>query len=466
MKIMFQKTTYQQRRNKLRQQVKSGIILLLGNDESPMNYTDNTYHFRQDSSFLYFFGLDFPGLIGIIDIDNGVDYVFGNDYTIDDIVWMGAQPTIKEKALLSGIDQTGSFSQAGEMIKLAYNKGRSVHFLPPYRGEHKLLLQDWCSINHSQANEKASVELIRAVVDQRNIKSAEEIIEIDKAASLTADMHLAAMQMTRPGMTEAEIMAIVNHVALGAGGNLSFPIIATINGQTLHNHFYGNSLREGRMFLLDAGAEIESHYAGDLSSTFPVGPRFTDKQKTIYQVALDAHEHAVSLLKPGVNFRDIHLAACTTIANGMKDLGFMKGNIEDAVQAGAHAMFFPCGLGHMMGLDIHDMEGIGEIYVGYDGKPKSTQFGLKSLRLARKLEPGFVFTIEPGIYFIPQLIDKWCAEKKFTEFLNYDLLETYKDFGGCRNEENYVITDTGARLLGKRLPKTIDKVETERAKAF
>jgi len=463
---MFQKTTYQQRRNKLRQQLKTGMILLLGNDESPMNYTDNTYPFRQDSSFLYFFGLDFPGLTGVIDIDNGKDYIFGNDYTIDDIVWMGAQPTIKEKAYSSGIEHTGTVSQAEEMIKHACKQNRVIHFLPPYRGEHKLLLQEWCAIHPIQANEKASVELIRAVVSQRNIKSAEEIVEIDKAAKLTADMHLAAMQMTRPGMTEAEIMAIVNHVALGAGGNLSFPIIATINGQTLHNHYYGNTLKEGRMFLLDAGAEIESHYAGDLSSTFPVGPRFTEKQKTIYQVALNAHEHAVSLLKPGVNFRDIHLAACTTIANGMKELGFMKGNIEDAVQAGAHAMFFPCGLGHMMGLDIHDMEGIGEVYVGYDGKPKSTQFGLKSLRLARLLEPGFVFTIEPGIYFIPQLIDKWRAEKKFTEFLNYDLLETYKDFGGCRNEENYVITETGARLLGKPLPKTVDSVENERAKAF
>ena len=463
---MFQKTTYQQRRNKLRQQVKSGIILLLGNEESPMNYTDNTYPFRQDSSFLYFFGLDFPGLTGIIDLDNGKDYIFGNDYTIDDIVWMGAQPTIKEKAQLSGIENTGSVSHAEEMIKQAYKQKRTVHFLPPYRGEHKLLLQDWCSINHIEVSQMASEELIRAVVAQRNIKSAEEIIEIDKAATLTADMHLAAMQMTRPGMTEAEIMAIVSHVALGAGGALSFPIIATINGQTLHNHYYGNTLKEGRMFLLDAGAEISLHYAGDLSSTFPVGPKFTEKQKTVYQIALDAHEHAVSLLKPGTNFRDIHLETCTKIAYGMKDLGLMKGNIEDAVQVGAHAMFFPCGLGHMMGLDIHDMEGIGEVYVGYDGKPKSTQFGLKSLRLARELEPGFVFTIEPGIYFIPQLIDKWRGENKFREFLNYDLLETYKDFGGCRNEENYVITETGARLLGKPLPKTIDGVETERAKAF
>ncbi len=463
---MFQKTTYQQRRNRLREQVKSGLILLLGNDESPMNYTDNTYHFRQDSSFIYFFGIDFPGLIGIIDIDNGTETIFGNDYTIDDIVWMGPQPTIKERALLSGVENTGSIANAEALIKKAHSQNRMIHFLPPYRGEHKLLLLDWCGINPKEAVQKASLELIKAVVAQRNIKSEEELTEIDKAAVITADMHLKAMHVARPGMTEAEVMAAVNQVALSAGGNLSFPIIATINGQTLHNHHYGNILPEGRMFLLDAGAEIASFYAGDLSCTFPIGPKFTTAQREVYSLSLAAHEHAVSMLKPGINFKDIHLSTCKVIAEGMKDMGFMKGNCDDAVQQGAHAMFFPCGLGHMMGLDIHDMEGLGEVYVGYDGDAKSTLFGLKSLRLARKLEPGFVFTIEPGIYFIPELIDKWRGEKKFTEFLNYDKLETYKDFGGCRNEENYTITQTGARLLGKPLPKTPDAVEVERQKAF
>ena len=463
---MFQKTTYQQRRNRLKSQVKSGLILLLGNEESPMNYPDNTYHFRQDSSFIYFFGIDFPGLIGIIDIDNGTETIYGKDYTIDDIVWMGSQPTIRERATLSGVENTGTIAQAEVLLKKAQLQNRTIHFLPPYRGEHKLLLLDWCGINPKEAHQKASLPFIKAVVEQRNKKTAEELAEIDKAAILTADMHLMGMRTARPGMTEAEVMAAVNHVALSAGGKLSFPIIATINGQTLHNHYYGNKLKEGRMFLLDAGAEISSYYAGDLSSTFPIGPKFTSTQREIYTLSLQAHEHAVSLLKPGVNFRDIHLSTCKIIAEGMKELGFMKGNCDDAVQQGAHAMFFPCGLGHMMGLDIHDMEGLGEVYVGYDGQPKSTLFGLKSLRLARILEPGFVFTIEPGIYFIPELIDKWRGEKKFTEFLNYDKIETYKDFGGCRNEENYVITEAGAKLLGKPLPKTADAVEVERQQAF
>lgn len=463
---MFQKITYQQRRNRLKNQVKSGLILLLGNDESPMNYLDNTYHFRQDSSFIYFFGIDFPGLIGIIDIDNSTETIYGNDYTIDDIVWMGAQPTIRERAMHSGVENTGTIAQAEALIKKAQSQNRTIHFLPPYRGEHKLLLLDWCSINPKEAHQRASLTLIKAVIEQRNKKSDEEILEIDKAVILTANMHLTAMRIARPEMTEAEVMAVVNQVALSAGGNLSFPIIATINGQTLHNHFYGNKLKEGRMFLLDAGAEIDSFYAGDLSSTFPIGPKFTSVQREIYSLSLAAHEHAVSLLKPGVNFKDIHLSACKVIAEGLKEMGFMKGNCDDAVQQGAHAMFFPCGLGHMMGLDIHDMEGLGEVYVGYDGQPKSTLFGLKSLRLARILEPGFVFTIEPGIYFIPELIDKWRGEKKFTEFLNYDKIETYKDFGGCRNEENYVITETGAKLLGKSLPKTADAVEMERQHAF
>lgn len=463
---MFQKTTYQQRRNRLKSQVRSGIILLLGNDESPMNYPDNTYHFRQDSSFIYFFGIDFPGLIGIIDIDNGTETIYGNDYTIDDIVWMGSQPTIRERAMLSGVENTGTIAQAEASIKKAQAQNRTIHFLPPYRGEHKLLLLDWCAVNPKEAHQKASLVLIKAIVEQRNKKTAEELAEIDRATILTADMHLMGMRTARPGMTEAEVMAAVNQVALSAGGNLSFPIIATVNGQTLHNHYYGNKLNEGRMFLLDAGAEIASYYAGDLSSTFPVGPKFTPVQREIYTLSLLAHEHAVSRLKPGVNFKDIHLSACKVIAEGMKELGFMKGNSDDAVQQGAHAMFFPCGLGHMMGLDIHDMEGLGEVYVGYDGQPKSTLFGLKSLRLARILEPGFVFTIEPGIYFIPELIDKWRGEKKFTEFLNYDKIETYKDFGGCRNEENYLITETGAKLLGKPLPKTADAVEMERQQAF
>jgi Xaa-Pro aminopeptidase len=460
---MFSTSTYVERRNRLRTLLSSGVVLLLGNDESPMNYLDNTFRFRQDSTFLYYFGTDVPGLVGILDIDERTDYFYGDDFTIDDIVWRGPQPTIAERGRQAGVDRTGGVAEAKAFIEDARRKGRRIHVLPPYRADHELRLFDWLGINPRQATGAASTELIQGIVSQRSIKTAEEIVEIDKAVALSADMHRAAMRIIRPGMMEAQVMAVVHQTALAGGGDLAFPIIATRNGQTLHNHHYGNMLEDGRMFLLDAGAEVESRYAGDLSSTFPIGRKFTERQKDVYNVALAAHEHAVSLLRPGRKFKEIHLEACTVIARGMKDLGLMKGNPDDAVREGAHAMFFPCGLGHMMGLDVHDMENLGEVYVGYEGKPKSTQFGLKSLRLARELRPGFVLTIEPGIYFIPELIDKWRGEKAFMDFLNYDLLIQFKDFGGCRNEENYVITETGARLLGKPLPKTVDGVEMVRA---
>ena len=341
-----------------------------------------------------------------------------------------------------------------------------MHFLPPYRPENKIKLHNLLGISVNETNNKASIELIKAVVNQRNYKSPEEIIEIEKAVNTTVEMHLAAMRIVRPGMTEAEVAAEVQKVAVAAGGQISFPIIATINGQTLHNHYHGNTLQSGDMFLLDAGSETAMCYSGDMSSTMPVDARFTERQKEIYKVALQSHNNAISMLKPGVKFKDIHLHAAHTIAEGMKELGFMKGNIDNAVEQGAHAMFFPCGLGHMMGFDVHDMEDLGEVYVGYDGQPKSTQFGLKSLTLGRELKPGFVLTIEPGIYFIPELIDKWRSENKFKEFLNYDKLDQYKDFGGIRNEEDFLITETGARLLGKPLPKSIEDVENERNKAF
>jgi len=459
---MFKPETYIKRRKQLKNDLKSGIILMPGNEESPMNYADNTYHFRQDSSFLYFFGLDHPGLTGLIDVDNDTDYIFGNDLTIDDIVWMGTKPSIKERSLAAGINNTGTISQLDEFLKKAKNSGRKIHFLPQYRALNNIKFFNWLNINPNDVNKFASVELIKSVVNQRNIKTDEEIIQIEEAVNTTVDMHLAAMRMARPGISEADIAATVHQIAIANAGELSFPTIASIHGETLHNHSHKNILKKGDMLLLDAGAENRMHYAGDMSSTIPVDKKFTNRQKEIYSVTLNAHMAAVNALKPGIKFKDIHLLACKTIAQGMKDLGFMKGDINEAVAQGAHAMFFPCGLGHMMGLDVHDMENLGEVYVGYDGKPKSTQFGIKSLRLARELEPGFVLTIEPGIYFIPELIDKWRTEKKFMEFLNYDKLKEYKNFGGIRNEEDYLITKDGARLLGKPLPKTIEDVENER----
>lgn len=463
---MFSKETYISRRQQLCNDVDKGIILLLGNPESPMNYPDNTYHYRQDSTFLYFSGISHPDLAMIIDVENGETTIYGDDYTIDHIVWMGDQPTIKERAERSGIENSQPLNVIAGVLQKAISTGRTIHFLPVYRGENKIQLFEWLNINPNEVKEKSSLELVKAIIKQRNYKSAEEVEEIEKAVNITVDMHLAAMRYARPGLYESQVAAKVEEIALAHDGFISFPVIATINGQTLHNHYHGNKINEGQMFLLDAGAETPIGYAGDMSSTFPVGKAFSSRQKEIYQVALDSHEKAVSMLHPGVPYKEVYFESAKTIMHGMKALGFVKGDVDEAVAAGAHAMFFPCGLGHMMGLDVHDMEDLGEQFVGYDNEPKSTQFGLKSLRLARRLEPGFVLTIEPGIYFIPQLIDLWKAEKRFAGFLNYDMLEKYKDFGGIRNEEDFLITENGARLLGKPLPKAIEEVEYERRNAF
>jgi Xaa-Pro aminopeptidase len=463
---MFSKETYINRRNQLKSQFKSGILLFMGNEESSMNYEDNTYRFRQDSSFLYYFGLDQPGLNGVIDLDEDKDYIFGDDLTIDHIVWMGSHPTIKERSEKVGITNTGSLSEMENLLKVGKYKNRKIHFLPAYRPEHKIKLYNWLEKSVNETNNHASTELIVAVGEQRNIKSAEEIEQLEQVVSVTADMHFAAMRYACPGMTEAQVAAIVHEVAQAAGGDISFPIIATINGQTLHNHYHGNTIKEGDLFLLDAGAENQLHYAGDMSSTFPVSPKFTARQKEIYQIALNAHNAAIDMLKPGINFKEVHFTCARTIFNGLKDMGFVKGDTEEAIHAGAHALFFPCGTGHLMGLDVHDMENLGEQYVGYGGEPKSTLFGIKSLRLGRELKPGYVLTIEPGIYFIPELIDMWQAEKKFAQFINYEKVNEYRNFGGTRNEEDILITENGHKILGKPLAKSIEDVEAERAKAF
>jgi len=457
---MFDQSIYVTRRNRLRTQVGSGLVLFLGNEESPMNYTDNTYRFRQDSTFLYFFGLDAAGLAAVVDLDESTDTIYGNDLTVEDFVWTGPQPSLREMAAKVGVERTETLSRLAEVLARARAQGRGIHFLPPYRPENKLKLQEGLGVRPDRAGSEASVELIKAVVAQRSVKSLEEIAEIEKAVDVTVNMHLTGMRMARPGVTEAEIAAAVHRVALASGGNLAFPIIATVHGEVLHQHAHTGVLRSGGMFLLDAGAETARHYAADLSSTVPVDPKFAERQKEIYRITLAAHEAAKRSLKPGVKHLESHLAACRKIAEGLKDLGLMKGETEEAVRRGAHALFFPCGEGHMMGLDVHDMEDLGEVYVGYEGQPKSTQFGLKSLRLARPLQPGFVVTIEPGIYFNPHLIDQWRTEKKFPEFLDYDRIEAYKGFGGIRNEEDAVITADGYRILGKKKPLTIEEVES------
>ena len=461
---MISKDQFISRRKKLKETVGSGLIFLPGNDESPMNYADNAYHFHQDSTFRYFFGMDFPFLAGVIDCDSGEEILFGNDLTVEDFVWMGPQPTIAERAAAFGISETGDIRSLVELLSKSKTKGRRIHFLPPYRAENKIKLFEWLGILPAESHQEASLELIMAVVNQRNYKSAEEIEEIRKAADISVDMHTAAMRMAQPGVTEAEIAAEANRIAEAAGARIAFPIIATINGQTLHNHYHGNRLKSGDMFLLDTGAEVASGYSADLSSTVPVDARFTPLQRDIYQLTLDSHNRSIEMLKPGVAFKEVYLESARVIVRGMKDMGLMKGDVDSAVENGAHALFFPCGLGHMMGMDVHDMEDLGEVYVGWDGVPKPTQFGIKSLRLGRKLEPGFVLTIEPGIYFIPELIDKWKGEKHNAEFLNFDRINEFRTFGGIRNEEDFLITDTGYQLLGKPKPKSIEDVEAETAK--
>ena len=458
---MFPKETYIERRKKLKKTVGSGLILFLGNNESPMNYADNTFHFRQDSSYLYFLGMNHPNLAGILDCDSGEEWIFGNDYSIEDFVWMGPQPTIAVQAEKFGISKTAPINELLNRLKTAKSGGRNIHFLPPYRPENKIKLFEWLGVLPNEQQKSASLELIKAVINQRNYKTDEEVEEIIKAANTSVDMHTLAMRMAKPGVSESKITAAVQEVAVAAGGQTSFPIIATINGQTLHNHYHGNVLKDGDLFLLDAGAETEMGYCADLSSTVAVNGKFSEKQKEIYEICLASHNTAIEMLKPGIMFKEVYFESARVIVRGLKDLGIMKGNVDDAIVNGAHAMFFPCGLGHMMGLDVHDMEDLGEVNVGYDGEPKSTQFGLKSLRLGRKLEPGFVLTIEPGIYFIPELIDQWKTTNHNAEFYNFDKLEEYRSFSGLRNEEDFLITETGYKLLGKTKPKTIKDVEAE-----
>jgi Xaa-Pro aminopeptidase len=463
---MFSKETYIRRRNKLKKSVGSGLILLTGNNESPMNYADNGYHFRQDSSFLYFFGLNHPFLAGVMDCESGEEMIFGNDLSVEDFVWMGPQPTIAIQSLQVGVSKTGDIKSLADLLRKAKADSRKIHFLPPYRPENMIKLYNWLGIKPDESKTAASLELIMGVVNQRNYKSTEEIMEIRKACDISVDMHTLSMRMAKPGVPEAKIAAAVHEVALTSGGQISFPIIATINGQTLHNHYHGNILKDGDLFLLDAGAETSMGYAGDLSSTVPVNGKFTSMQRDIYTICLESHNNAISMLKPGTPFKEVYFESSRIIVRGLKDLGLMKGSVDDAVENGAHALFFPCGLGHMMGLDVHDMEDLGEVYVGYDGEPKSTQFGLKSLRLGRKLEPGFVLTIEPGIYFIPELIDQWKAKDHNSGFINYNKVEEFRTFGGLRNEENFLITENGYELLGKEKPKSIQDVEAEWAKGL
>ncbi|MBC8343441.1 MAG: aminopeptidase P family protein [Bacteroidetes bacterium] len=457
---MFDSNVYESRRKRLRESVKSGVILILGNNEASMNYPANTYHYRQDSNFLYFFGLDHDGFAGVMDVDSGEDYIFGNDVDMDDIIWMGFQPSLKDRAVKVGIKNTAPLAKLDDFIKDATATGRKIHFSSPYRYDNLLRLENLTGIHHSQIKAKFSEELVKAIVSLRSIKDEGEIIEIEKAIDTAYLMHTTAMKMAQPGVVEQEIAGTIEGIALAHGGPVSFPVILSMDGQTLHNHYHGNTLVEGRMMVCDAGCETTMHYASDITRTVAVGGKFNQRQREIYEAVLQTNMEAIKHVKPGFKNLDLHLLAATTLATSLKEIGLMKGNIDEAVAQGAHALFFPHGLGHMMGLDVHDMEDLGENYVGYDEDvQRSSQFGRAFLRLGRELKKGFVFTIEPGCYFIPALIDQWKAENKFSEFINYDLVESYKDFGGVRIEDDILVTDDGFRVLGKPIPKTISDIE-------
>jgi len=457
---MFDKNVYIERRKLLKKQIKSGVILILGNIESPMNYPANPYPFRQDSNFLYFFGLDKPGFAGIIDGEEDNDYIYGEDFTIDDIVWMGPQPTVKELARGAGVTHTGTLAELAEKLKETISKGLKVHYLPPYRAENTLQLEKLLGIATTDIKNNASVDLIKAIAAQRSIKSGAEVKEIEKALDISHEMYNTVMEMAKPGVYEKEIVGKIEGIVGSYGSYISFPTILSINGETLHNHFHGNQLKESKLLVIDSGAESPEHYASDITRTLPVGGTFTPEQKDIYQIVLNSQLAAINAIKPGIPYKDIHLVTAAVIANGLKGIGLMKGDIEAAVKEGAHALFFPHGLGHMLGLDVHDMEDLGEDYVGYDESvQRSDQFGLAYLRLAKELKPGFVLTVEPGIYFIPALIDLWKTENKFNDFIDYSKVEGFKGFGGIRIEDDVLVTNKNHRVLGKPIPKTIEEIE-------
>jgi Xaa-Pro aminopeptidase len=460
---MFSKQTYIERRKILKSKVGSGLILFLGNDESGMNYLDNVYPFRQDSSFLYYFGLDIASIHAIIDIDNDQEIIFGDELTIDDIVWTGPKEPLHEKAAKIGITQVKPLAAVSGYLHGVVSRKQNVHFLPPYRAEHDLKLQEWLHIAPSEASQRASVTLIKAIVSMRSYKTAEEIADIEKAVDTSVDMHLEFMKIARPGMTEKELAGKLQSIAIGQGGDISYPIILTVNGEILHTHARDLAIQDGQLGLCDAGAETAMRYCGDLTRTIPVGKRFTTIQKEMYEIVLHAQKSAKAACKPGVLFKDVHTLACIKLLEGLKQVGVVKGDPEEAVAHDVHTLFFQCGLGHMMGMDVHDMENLGEQYVGYtEDLKKGTTFGWKSLRLGRALEPGFVFTVEPGLYLIPTLIDRWKAENKLSQFVDYNKLEQFRDFTGVRIEDNIVMTEDGNRVLGKELVKEVGDVEALR----
>jgi Xaa-Pro aminopeptidase len=457
---MFATEVYVNRRKKLLAKINRGVGLFLGNPESPRNYRDNVYPFRQDSNFLYFFGHAIPDMAVLMDFESGETILFGKPVTLTDIIWMGNLPSLNDLALEVGIPTAQPMEQLEAHVATAMKKGRAIHFLPPYRMENTFRLAQLFSVPITAIPQHSSLELIRAVIDIMGVKELIEIDEIIKAINISGDMHVAAMRQTREGMKESDIVALITQIAIANGNGLSYNPIITINGQILHNHAYHNELKSGQLLLGDFGAEVASGYAGDITRTIPVSKEFDTRQKDIYQIVLQALDDSIAQIREGVLYRDVHLHAAHIVASGLRDLGLMKGEPKAAVAAGAHALFFPHGLGHLLGLNVHDMEDLGENLVGYDEKTqRSSQFGLSSLRYGKALRAGMVLTVEPGIYFIPELIQLWKSEKRHTEFINYPALEAYFDFGGIRLEDNVLVNPEGSQVLGNPIPKEIEVVE-------
>ena len=459
--MLFDKLTYSSRRTTLRDKVGSGLIILLGNNNAPCNYPANGYTFRQDSSFLYFTGQDRDTLALVIDADSGQEWLLGDDIDIEDIIWTGFVPSVADLAADCGISNSAPYGKLAEMVADARNAGREVHFLPPYRHDHMILLSDMLGIHPLKTRAAASVKLIKAVVDMRSVKSDAEVEEIERAMAIGYKMHTAAMKHCKPGVTEKSIGGAMEGIAMSYGAKVSFSSIVSMHGEIFHGDPSLKPLEPGRLLLVDAGAETVNNYCSDNTRTIPISGKFTSKQRDIYSIVEACHDLVIERARPDMKWMDMHLDVCRLMTDRLKDLGLMKGNTDDAVAAGAHAMFLQHGLGHMMGMDVHDMEGLGQIYVGFDDEVRpSTQFGTNCLRCGRRLQPGFVMTDEPGIYFIPALIDKWKAEKMHTDFLNYDKIEQYRDFGGIRLEDDILITPTGCRVLGADIiPYHPDDVE-------
>ena len=457
---MFNRDIYISRREKLKELVGNGLIIVVGNSESPMSYKDNAYNFIQDSTFLYYFGLNSPDLIGVIDIENGKDYIFGKEFTIDDIVWMGQQKTFKERAKEVGIDNFLEIEELEKLLKEAKDNRQVIHFTNQYRVENSLKLSNLLGIKLEDINKAFSEKLLAGIIEMRNIKADYEVVELEKATNVTREMHLTAMKNVKPGMKGYELVALLECAAKKHNATTSFHTICTTNGQILHNHFHGNEFKDGDIVLLDCGARLGNGYCGDMTTVFPVSGEFTSRQKDLYSLLIEMFERAEECTKPGVTNKYVHLEVCKVLAEGMVKRGIMKGSVDEIVKAGAHALFFPHGLGHMIGLDVHDMENFGENRVGYDEKiERETQFGLKSLRMGKELKPGYVLTIEPGIYFIPELIEKWEKEGKFKEYIDYEEVKRYLDFGGMRYEGDFLITETGNRRLGDKMPKYYYEIE-------